>query len=356
MKLSEIRKAIDRIDKQIVQLLHERAELAVEVSQQKRRTNAPIFAPDRERLLLERIKKMGHDGPLPANALQAIYREIISASIALQMPQRIAFFGPEGTFTHQAALEQFGSSADYLAVKTITDVFREVERRRVDYGVVPIENSTEGVVNHTLDMFIDSDVKICAEISLRIAQNLLSNEKQRRTIKKIYSHPQPLGQCRFWLEGNLPDAKIVEVTSTAQAAQLAAKTKGSAAIASAIAAKLYGLSILEKDIADVKDNRTRFLVLGHHWSANPSGKDKTSLMLAIKDSVGALHKILKPFSAHRVNLTSIESRPTRKKAWNYTFFIDCQGHINQNHVKQAVAQLKSQTSFLKVLGSYPRGE
>ncbi len=356
MNLAKIRKAIDRIDTQIVTLLNKRAELAVEVSKQKRRTNAPVFAPDREKLLLERLRKIGRSGPLPVEALQAIYREIISASIALQMPQRIAFFGPEGTFTHQAALEQFGSSPHYLPSKTITDVFREVERGRVDYGVVPIENSTEGVVNHTLDMFIDSEVKICAEISLRIAQNLLSREHHRRLVTKIYSHPQPLGQCRLWLEGNMPEVKIEEVSSTAKAALMALKTKGSAAIASKIAARLYGLKILEKDIADTKDNRTRFLVIGNHWAANATGHDKTSVMLAIKDSVGALHKILRPFSNNHVNLTSIESRPSRQKAWNYTFFIDCEGHINDLNVKKALKALKPKTSFLKVLGSYPRGE
>ncbi len=356
MNLTKIRKAIDRIDEQIVTLLNKRAVLSVEVSKHKRRTNTPVFAPDREKLLLDRVVKRGRLGPLPASALQAIYREIISASIALQLPQRIAFFGPEGTFTHQAAVEQFGSSAQYMASKTISDVFREVERDRVDYGVVPIENTTEGVVPHTLDMFINSNVKICAELSMHISQNLLSREPSRQTVKMIYTHPQPLGQCRLWLEGNMPDAKIEEVSSTAKAAQLALKTKGSAAIASKIAARLYGLTILERDIADSKDNRTRFLVIGNHWAANATGHDKTSIILAIKDSVGALHKILRPFSSNNVNLTGIESRPSRQKAWNYTFFIDCEGHVNDLNVKKALKALKPKTSFLKVLGSYPRGE
>ncbi|MBN1596111.1 prephenate dehydratase [candidate division FCPU426 bacterium] len=355
MKLEKTRREIDRLDAQIVSLLNQRAMLAVEISHQKRRSNLPVFAPDRESKLLRRLKKLGGEGPLSQQALQSIYREIISASIALQELQTIAFFGPEATFTHQAAQEQFGSSAIYLPVRGIADVFREVERGRADYGVVPIENSTEGVVNHTLDNFTESEVKICAEISLRVSQNLLSRESRLPAVKKIYTHPQPWGQCRLWLDGNLPDAEICEVSSTAKAAQLAARQKGTAALASRLAAKLHGLHILARDIQDNRNNRTRFLILGRHMPG-PTGNDKTSLMLAIKDSVGALHRILKPFARYGVNLTSIESRPSRQGVWNYIFFIDCLGHIDEPKLKKAMAALKPLTSSLKVLGSYPRGE
>jgi chorismate mutase/prephenate dehydratase len=355
MSLAKIRRSIDALDVQIVRLLNERARLSVEVSHQKRRVNAPIFAPDRESQLLRRLEKLAHDGLLPAPALQAVYREIISASISLQTKLKIVYFGPEGSFTHEAARERFGSSAALLPVRGIADVFREVERERADYGVVPIENSTEGVVNHTYDMFADSRVKICAEISRRIVHNLLSRETDRRKIKKVFIHPQTLGQCRQWLDSNLPEVEVVEALSNSKAAEMATRAKNSAAIASRLAAKLYGLNILAKGIEDQADNTTRFLVLGRHWPG-PTGQDKTSLMLAIKDRVGALYHILKPFAQNRVNLTSIESRPSKVRAWNYIFFIDCHGHVQDAKVQKVMKILKPLTSTLCVLGSYPRGE
>jgi chorismate mutase / prephenate dehydratase len=355
MDLKKIRKAIDRLDAQIVNLLNDRARLAVEVSHQKRRVNAPVFAPDRESQLLRRLGKLSRNGLLPLPALQAVYREIISSSVSLQTRLKIAYFGPEGSFTHEAARERFGSSAVLLPLRGITDVFREVERERVDYGVVPVENTTEGVVNHTLDMFVGSRNKICAEVSMRIVHNLLSRESTRTAVKKLFIHPQTLGQCRLWLESNLPDVEIVEALSNSKAAALAAKTKGSAAIASRLAAKLYGLGILEKGIEDQPDNTTRFLVLGRQWPG-PTGHDKTSLMLAVKDRVGVLYRILKPFAAQHVNLSSIESRPSKVRAWNYIFFIDCFGHVQDPAVKRVLQVLRSLTSTLEVLGSYPRGE
>lgn len=355
MKLEKVRQAIDRLDSQIVNMLNQRAKLAVEVSHHKRRSNLPVFAPDRESKLFARLKALGKDGPLPPAALQAIYREIISASLALQAVQKIAFLGPEGTFTHEAAKQQFGSSVNYQPVQGIADVFREVERGRADYGVVPIENSTEGVVNHTLDMFVESGVNISAEVSLRVAHNLLSRESRLPYVRKVYIHPQTLGQCRSWLDGNLPDIEIVEVSSNAKAAQLAAKNRQTAAVASRLAARLYELSILVKDIEDNPENITRFLVLGRQYPGD-TGRDKTSLLLAVKDSVGVLHKILKPFAENRVNLTSIESRPSRKGLWNYIFFIDCLGHVTEKRVQRVMKQLRALTLDLKVLGSYPRGE
>jgi len=355
MDLEKVRRAIDRIDSQMVDLLNQRARLSVEVSHQKRRTGAPVFAPDRESKLLRRIKTLGKKGPLPAEALGQIYREIISASIALQSSLKIVYFGPEGSYTHEAAMNQFGSSAGYQPVRSIADVFREVERGRADYGVVPVENSTEGIVNHTLDMFVDSPARVCAELSMGVVHNLLSQETRREKVKRVFIHPQTLGQCRNWLDGNLPEVELVEVSSNSRAAQMAGRTSGSAAIASRMAAKLYQLHILEKGIQDSANNVTRFLVLGQSCPG-PTGHDKTSLMLAIKDSVGALHKILQPFARHRINLTSIESRPSLEKVWNYVFFIDCLGHIQEPKMKRLMADLKPLTMTLKVLGSYPRGD
>lgn len=353
--LAELRKSIDRLDDRIVSLLNQRARLALDVSRQKRRKNLPIFAPDRESKLLQRVAQLGKNGPLASQSLRAIYREIISASVALQSPLKIAFFGAEASFTHQAARQQFGSLAAYDSVKSIADVFREVERGRVDYGVVPVENSTEGVVSHTLDMFAESGAKICAEISMPISENLLSVEPSLSGIRKVFSHPQPLGQCRLWLNSHLPEAELVEVSSTSQAAKLAARTPRTAAIASRLAANLYGLKILATGIEDAPDNRTRFLVLGRQCPG-PSGHDKTSLQIAIKDSVGALFKILQPFARHRLNLTGIESRPSRLRPWNYLFYIDCEGHVEEKRLQQALQALKPLASAIKVLGSYPRGE
>jgi chorismate mutase / prephenate dehydratase len=355
MSLAKFRKQIDGLDRQIVALLNQRAALAVEISHHKRRVNAPAFAPDRESRLLRRLEALGRAGLLPAPALRTIYREIISASLSLESRLVIAFFGPEASFTHQAATEQFGASAEYRAVRSIADVFHEVERGRADYGVVPVENSTEGAVLHTLDMFVESDLKICSELSMPISENLLSRESSLAGVRRIYTHPQPLGQCRGWLAGNLPEAEIVEASSTSEAARLAAKARGSAAIASRLAARLYGLRILAKDIQDSSLNRTRFLVLGRHL-AKPTGRDKTSLLLTIKDKVGALHRILAPFARAKLNLTSIESRPSRVRAWNYVFFIDCLGHIEDPKLRRVLAALKPLTSVLKVLGSYPRGD
>ncbi len=355
MSLAKYRKRIDVLDRQIVALLNQRAGLAVEISHHKRRVGAPAFAPDRESLLLRRLEALGRSGLLPSEALRAIYREVISASLSLESRLTIAYFGPEASFTHQAATEQFGTAAEYRPARNISDVFHEVERGRADYGVVPVENSTEGAVQHTLDMFVESDLRICSELAMPISENLLSRERSLSAVRRVYTHPQPLGQCRGWLAGNLPEAEIVEASSTSEAARLAARTRGSAAIASRLAARLYELRLLAKDIQDSSQNRTRFLVLGRHL-AKPTGRDKTSLLLTIKDRVGALYHILKPFARAHVNLTSIESRPSRVRAWNYVFFIDCLGHIEDPKLRRVLADLKPLTSVLKVLGSYPRGD
>jgi chorismate mutase/prephenate dehydratase len=265
----------------------------------------------------------------------------------------VAYLGPEGTFTHQAALIKFGEKARYIPVKTIDEVFKEVEKKRADYGVVPIENSIEGVVTHTLDVFIESDLKITSEIILEIHHFLLSREKTIRDIKKLYSHPQAIAQCRNWISQNLPDVEIYETESTTSAVKRILNEKKSAAIASEVAASMYNLNIIAERIEDFRENITRFLVIGNNFSEK-TGNDKTSILFSIKDKVGALHDILVPFKKEKINLTRIESRPSKKKAWEYVFFVDFTGHKDEPNVKKALDKIKNSTIFLKILGSYPK--
>jgi chorismate mutase/prephenate dehydratase len=287
-------------------------------------------------------------------SLHAIYREIMSSALSLEKLLTIAYLGPEATFTHQAAIRKFGSSLRYSPQKTIADVFAEVSRNRADYGVVPVENSTEGVVTHTLDVFMDSDLKIVAQIILPVQQCLLSNSRQSQ-IKKLFAHPQSLAQCRGWIQNNLPHVEIIETSSNARSADLAATEKNSAAIAGILAAEKYDLGVLEQDIQDNAANATRFLVLGRQCSP-PTGNDRTSLMVSIMDKVGALHHALAAFRRNRINLSKIESRPSKRKAWEYFFFIDCDGHMQDRRVAKAIALLGEECSFVKVLGSYPNTE
>jgi chorismate mutase/prephenate dehydratase len=281
--------------------------------------------------------------------LRAVYREVMSSALALEKTLTIAYLGPEATFTHQAAIRRFGSSLRYSAQKTIADVFTEVSKNRADYGVVPVENSTEGVVTHTLDMFVDSDLKVVSQIVLPVQQCLLSNSR-RAQIKKLFAHPQSLGQCRGWVQNHLPRVEII-----ARSAEFASKHKGTAAIAGLLAAEKYKLRVLELDIQDNAANATRFLVLGRQCSP-PTGKDRTSLMVSIADRVGALHHALAAFRRYRINMTKIESRPSKRKAWEYFFFIDCDGHVHDKKVAKAVALLEQECSYVKVLGSYPNTE
>jgi chorismate mutase/prephenate dehydratase len=267
----------------------------------------------------------------------------------------VAYFGPEATFTHQAALKNFGPEAEYVPVKSIADVFTEVEKNRADYGVVPIENSTEGIVSHTLDMFIDSDTVICAEISMQIEQCLLSRTGNMKDVKLVVSHVQPIAQCRNWLEENLPGIPVKEMVSTSHAAKHALDNRSVAAIASYAAAKLYHLEVIARSIEDSRENYTRFLVIGRDQSKR-SGHDKTSMMFSIKDRVGGLHDMLMAFKKNGINLTKIESRPTKKKAWQYIFFVDFIGHISEKKVQKALEELKDNCPFVKILGSYPRAE
>jgi chorismate mutase / prephenate dehydratase len=353
MNIPEHRKAIDKLDAQIVKLLNERTGHVLQIGDIKLKAGEEIYAPHRERAVLQRLCKM-NQGPITNESLRAIYREIMSSALSLEKSMTIAYLGPEATFTHQAAIRRFGSSLRYSAQKTVADVFSEVTKNRADYGVVPVENSTEGVVTHTLDMFVDSDLKIVAQIILPIQHCLVSNYK-RDEIKKLYSHPQTLGQCRGWIQMHLPNAEIIETSSNARSAELAAKEKGSAAITGTLAAERYGLRILESDIQDNSANATRFLVLGRQCSP-PTGRDRTSIMLSISHEVGALHKALAAFRRFKLNMTKIESRPNKRKAWEYYFFVDCEGHRDDRKVARAIEELQKHCNFAKVLGSYPNGD
>lgn len=353
MSLQEHRQAIDRLDKQIVALLNERTRHVLEIGAIKLRSGDEIYAPHRELAVLDRVCKL-NAGPITNESLRAIYREIMSSALSLEKTMTIAYFGPEATFTHQAAIRRFGSSLNYTPHKTIADVFTEVAKGRADYGVVPIENSTEGVVTHTLDMFVDSALKIVAQIVLPIQQCLIGNTPVA-DVKKVYSHPQAIAQCRQYLQTHLVHAEVVETSSTTRAAELASREKGCAAIASALAAERYGVKILEKDIQDSSTNATRFFVLGRQCPA-PTGRDRTSLMLSIAHEVGALHKALSIFSKHKLNMTRIESRPNKRKAWEYFFFVDLDGHFDDEKVASAIGQLQKLCNFVKVLGSYPNAE
>ncbi|HMP84772.1 MAG TPA: prephenate dehydratase, partial [Verrucomicrobiota bacterium] len=306
--------------------------------------------PRRELAVLQRICGL-NDGPMTDDQLRAVYREIMSSALALEKTMTIAYLGPEATFTHQAAIKRFGSSLRYASQKTISDVFTEVSKKRADYGVVPVENSTEGVVTHTLDMFVDSELKIVSQVILRVQQCLLSNSRRSR-ITKLYAHPQSLAQCRGWIQNNLPRVEIIETSSNARSAELATKEKNCAAIAGLLAAEKYGLTVLEQDIQDNAANATRFLVLGRQCSP-PTGNDRTSLMVSITDKVGALHHALAAFRRNKINLTKIESRPSKRRAWEYYFFIDCDGHTHDRKVARVIASLDKECSLVKVLGSYP---
>jgi chorismate mutase / prephenate dehydratase len=356
LNLPEHRKAIDQLDEQLVRLLSERTRHVLAIGEIKRKAGGEIYAPHRERAVLDRVAKL-NPGPMTAAQVQAIYREIMSGALALEKTLVIAYLGPEATFTHQAAIRRFGSSLNYAAQKTIADVFTEVQKGRADYGVVPVENSTEGVVTHTLDMFVDSDLKIVSQIILPIQYCLAAKASSVKAaeIRKIYIHPQALGQCRLWIQKNLPNAEIIETSSNARSAELAFRDKKAAAVTGFLAAEKYGLEILEQDIQDNAANATRFLVLGRQCSP-PTGHDRTSLMVSVTDKVGALHEALAAFRRTKINLTKIESRPSKRKAWEYFFFIDCDGHAQDKKVARAIQNLGQHCNFVKILGSYPNAE
>jgi chorismate mutase/prephenate dehydratase len=351
--IQQFRRDIDRLDDEILHLLNERSRIVIQIGKLKRQSDAEahLHTPRREAEIVERLIRQ-NNGPFPNDAIRPVYREIMSASLSLEGPQKVAYLGPRATFTHMACIKKFGQSAQYVPVTSIKDVFNEVERGRANFGVVPIENSTEGVVNSTLDMFIDSSLIIYGEVLLEVSHHLLSKAERTEDITKLYSHPHAIAQCRNWLETNLPNVPVSEVPSTARAAELCADEPTAAAIASDLAANLYGLKILKSRIEDNINNFTRFLVLSQK-APERTGKDKTSIMLSVKDKVGALYELLRPFASHGINMTKIESRPSRRKAWEYIFFVDIEGHIEEERVKKAVEEVKSRCLFLKILGSYP---
>ena len=361
VNLSEHRQAIDRLDTQIVRLLNERTKHVLAIGDIKLKAGEEIYAPHRERAVFERITRL-NAGPMTGDQLRSIYREIMSSALALEKTMTIAYLGPEATFTHQAAIQKFGASLRYASQKTIADVFAEVSKKRADYGVVPVENTTEGVVTHTLDMFVDSDLKIVSQIVLPI-QYCLAGHGRGGEVQRLYAHPQALAQCRSWVQKRLPRAEIFETSSNARSAELAGqpaarrgKWRGKvAAITGILAAEKYGLDLLEQDLQDNAANATRFLVLGRQCS-QPSGNDRTSLMMSVADKAGALHEAIAAFRRYRINMTKIDSRPSKRKAWEYFFFIDCDGHMQDRKVARAVELLGKHCNFVKILGSYPNTE
>jgi chorismate mutase/prephenate dehydratase len=350
MNLAEIRKKIDALDAKLLELLNKRADLVHEVGLLKRKAGAEIYAPEREEQLLQSLLKR-NKGRLPAQSIRAIYREIMSASLALEKDLNIAYLGPEATWSHQAAREKFGASVQYSPQSSIAEVFNVVARGNADYGVVPIENSTEGAVNYTLDQLVDSELKVCAQFSLKIENNLIA-KIPRADIRRVYSHPQVFGQCRQWLRHNLPGVDLIEAASTTHAAEMAAKEPHAAAIAGKMAAEFYGLNVLESSIQDAPDNTTRFLVIGHN-TCPPTGRDKTSLMFCVQDKPGALFNTLEPLKRLRINMSKIESRPSKRKAWEYFFFVDVEGHAHDKKLIKALGELQKHCTFVKILGSYP---
>jgi len=353
-RLADLRGKIDAIDDRVLELLNERSRYVLEVGRTKHsRPGARFHVLEREESIYERLIST-NAGPFPTQAIRPVFREIISASLNMEKTMRVVCLGPEATFSHMAAVQQFGQAIELTHTVSIADIFDEVERGRADYGVVPIENSTEGVVNVTLDMFIDSPLQICSEILLQITHSLLSTAAKLEDIRVVYSHPQALAQCCQWLKKNLPDATIEETTSTAMAAMTVRDNPSAAAIASEYAARVHAIPVLRERIEDNPYNSTRFWVIGIQGPGR-TGQDKTSLMFSIKDGVGALHNMLEPFGTHGINLTKIESRPSRTKPWEYIFFIDIAGHAQDAPVASALAELSGHAAFMKVLGSYPRG-
>lgn len=356
-RLSQIRDEIDQLDEQIQQLINQRATLAQEVAEAKLASAAEgetveFYRPEREAQVLAKVMAR-NQGPLGDEEMARLFREVMSACLALEEPMRIAFLGPEGTFTQAAALKQFGHSVNTVPMSSIPAVFHEVEAGQAHYGVVPVENSTEGVISHTLDMFINSPLRINGEVELRIHHNLMSRAEDLSAVKRVYSHQQSLAQCRNWLDEQMPDVDQITVASNAEAARIASKEPGAAAIAGEVAAEIYGLEILVPNIEDEPDNTTRFLVIGRQSPAS-SGNDKTSLLISTHNRPGALYELLSPFSENGVSMSRIESRPSRRGNWDYLFFVDIDGHAEDENVRQALQQLESGATMFRILGAYPK--
>ncbi|NNE38131.1 MAG: prephenate dehydratase [Gammaproteobacteria bacterium] len=353
-KISEIRKRIDDVDKKLIRLISERASLATDIADIKNKSKGPTkyYRPEREAQILRQVIK-ANKGPLSDKAIAVLFRELISACLALEQQLKVAYLGPEGTFTHSATIKHFGHAVEVVPLISIDQVFHDAQSGNSDYGVVPVENSIEGIVNHTLDMLMDSDLKISGEVELRINQYLMGRTKVKKNIKKIYSHQQSFAQCRRWLEANMPGIEQIPVNSNAEAARLANKDNKSAAIAGKANADLYKLKIIDRNVEDEPDNSTRFLIISPD-EVPKSGDDKTSLLFSMPSKPGALLNMLKCFADSKVNMTRIESRPSRKGLWEYIFFVDLDGHIQDARVARSISRLQEEASMVKVLGSYPR--
>ena len=349
-EMGGLRQQIDAVDEQIVRLLDHRAQLAREVGEIKRDQGLETYAPDRERMLMDRLEKLS-DGSFPRRGLEAVFREIISCSISLEARLKVAYLGPETTFTHEAAQRSFGTSVELEPQTTVAEVFARVERGEAEHGVVPVENSMEGAVTHTLDELMNSPLKICGEVYLPISQNLLA-KADLKGVETVCSHPMALAQAATWLRNELPGVRLEEVESTGEAARRAAEDPDVAAVGSILAADSHGLNVLARNIQDARTNATRFIVLGRSW-AGKTGRDKTSVVFSVKDRPGVLKDALSAFSDAGINLTRIESRPSRKRAWTYVFFADFEGHPEEDRVQQALEDLEEHCPYVSLIGAYP---
>ncbi|HXG30313.1 MAG TPA: prephenate dehydratase [Thermodesulfobacteriota bacterium] len=351
--LENLRKRIDEIDKRIIELLNERGRIAIEISRLKQENSFNVYDPAREREIERNIRNT-NPGPLSTDSVVSVFREIISGCRSLQHPIRVAYLGPQGSFSHQASFHEFGSSADLVPVGSFEDVFEEVERERASFGVVPIENSVEGSVGSVLDMFVTSDLKVSSEFYERVGHFLLAKTEDIGNIEVVASHPQALGQCKRWLSRNLKNVEVRETASTARAAQLASRDRKIAAIAGELAASIYRLKVLERHIEDNPQNTTRFWVIGRQYG-RPTGADKTSIVFSLRDEPAALQRALLPFAEARINLTRIESRPSKGRSWEYVFFVDFEGHSDSEGIRGVLSRVEKNCIFLKILGSYPKG-
>jgi chorismate mutase/prephenate dehydratase len=352
--LADIRQRIDEIDIAVQQLVSERAECAHKVAEIKREQGDTehFYRPEREAQVLRKVQQR-NNGPLSDDAISGIFREIMAVCLALEKPLKVAFLGPEGTYTHSAAVKHFGSQIECEPVTNIEEVFRLVEADGANFGVVPVENSSEGVINHTLDLFMKSSLTISGEVELRIRHNLMTNEADTGSIDRVYAHQQTLAQCRIWLDANLPNAECIAVRSNAEAVIIASEHDRSAAIAGTMAAELYSLPVMYADIEDEPNNTTRFVVIGKYQSP-PSGADRTSLLVFAHNKPGSLFSLLEPLAKRNISMSNIESRPSRRGVWEYVFFIDIDGHRDDPNIAEAIADIENVSAMVTILGSYPR--
>jgi len=351
MSIEELRKQIDKIDGELVELLNERARVVVDIGKLKNKSDNPVYAPDREKQVLKRIAKV-NKGPLPDRCLMAIWRELMSGSFVLERPLRVGYLGPGGSFSHTAAMLKFGQSVEYEPLADIASIFDEVSKSHCDLGLVPIENSTGGGVIETLDALIENDLKVCSEVLMSIHHSLLANCPLDE-VQKVYSKPEIFAQCRKWLSATFKEPEIIAVASSAKAAQMAAGEREAAAIGSVVAAELYGLKVICENIEDIANNVTRFLVLSRE-DAKPSGEDKTAVLFSTAHKAGALADVLEVFKKNGINLTNIESRPSRKRQWEYYFFVDFLGHREDKNVQKGLDAIREHCLQLSVLGSFPK--